>query len=117
MFRVFITRQWPLEPALLDGSAEARNWVESIAGYRSFQDPLNVIDDHIYIYVCVCTSVSRSMIENNSTPCHCNVHDWPSMLNLPDSTRDRRVISLNLLISIEDHGVHKRRSVIPMDSD
>lgn len=71
----------------------------------------------IYIYVCVCTSVSRSMIENNSTPCHCNVHDWPSMLNLPDSTRDRRVISLNLLISIKDHGVHKRRSVIPMDSD
>lgn len=45
MFRVFITRQWTLEPALLDGSSEARNWVESIGRYRSFQDPLNVIDD------------------------------------------------------------------------
>lgn len=45
MFRVFITRQWILEPALLDGSSEARNWVESIGRYRSFQDPLNVIDD------------------------------------------------------------------------
>ena len=69
MFRVFITRQWTLEPALLDGSSEARNWVESIGRYRSFQNPLNVIDGSTHegnLVFSIYDEIVRSSVGNES---------------------------------------------------
>lgn len=70
----------------------------------------------IYIYVCVCVlrfldQWSRITRHRVTVTCTIGHRCWiyPIQLEI--------VISLNLLISIEDHGVHKRRSVIPMDSD
>ena len=74
MFRVFITRQWTLEPALLDGSSEARNWVESIGRYRSFQNPLNVIDGSKHEGNSVFSIYDEIVFDGNESP---NIRNLP----------------------------------------